>query len=141
MKKADRIKAKIAANKELTKKIESLAFFGVDDFINNGNRYIKAIKERRMCCIINSVSSSGMSRTLSFNECAKGRQGYSYMNFWVFFKALGFTETKDGNFRIHGCGMDMVFYTNYTIIHNLCSLGFISKKQCAELAQQTPPCL
>lgn len=33
---------------------------------------------------------------------------------------------------------DEFFNTNYTIIHRLHSLGFITKEECATLAQQTP---
>lgn len=59
--------------------------------------------------------------------------------FFTLFMSLGFSEVnRSGYFRISGCGVDMIFHTNYTIIHNLRSLGFISKKECSHLAQQTP---
>jgi hypothetical protein len=111
-----------------------------DLLIYSCERYIKAIKEGRMLCSIGSVSSSGMSRTIKFVELSKGdKNNHHVLNFWVLFKVLGYQSVKDSDyFRVHGCGMDMVFATNYNIIQELTSLGFLNKKQCAELAQKTP---
>ena len=110
-------------------------------FIETAKRYIKAIKDRRVVCNIESVSASGMSRTLKFISCERNTydKKHHYSNYYLMFKQLGFTPVRDSNyFRIHGCGMDMVFHTNYTIIHQLQRLGFISKKECETLAQETP---
>lgn len=140
MKKIDRIKRNIAANKELNKVIENESYSDVNDFINNAFRYIKAIKQGRVINSIGSVSSSGMSRTIKFLECSGSiKSGFRYYNFYLLFKILGFNSVKDSDyFRVNGCGMDMIFHTNYTIIHQLCSLGFTTKKECAHLAQQPP---
>lgn len=137
MKKSEKISSLIAANKELSKKIESNCYYSVDQFISDANRYIKAIEQGRMFCIIDSVSKSGMSRVLRFVEWSKGQKNYNFMNFYAFFGALGFIESGDG-FRISGCGMDMVFHTNYSIIHKLHKLGFIDMKKRDVLAQRTP---
>jgi hypothetical protein len=111
----------------------------VEDFINHAKRYIKAVNENRMLCSIDSVSSSGMSRSMRFFEMSgKGKTHYLY-NFYSLFCILGFTQINNSDsFRIHGCGMDMVFHTNYTIIHDLYRLGFMTKKQCGKLSQNTP---
>jgi hypothetical protein len=142
--KADKIKSNIEANKELYSAI--IKQYSVDTFMDDCKRYISAIKQGRIICNIESVSRSGMSRNIKFLECAKTRSGFRYLQFWSFFKALGFTETPSRNngwgrsetFRIHGCGMDMIFHTNYTIIHKLHRLGFMTKKECDKLAQLTP---
>ena len=116
-----------------------------DVFINHAKRYIKAIKEGRMICSIDSVSSSGMSRTIKFLEIGKVKTydketRYSLSNFYQFFEALEYSKAKnDGYFRIGGCGMDMIFHTNYSIINKLGRLGFMDKKACDTLAQRTPP--
>lgn len=132
----------ITISKEVLKKIAKMPYSSEEDFINNAERYIKAIREGRMCCVIYSVSKSGMSRNLRFIEC-NGEDGwYSYYNFYLLFEMLGFTPVKDGNsFRINGCGMNMVFHTNYTIIHRLYEMGFMSKEECATLSQITPSVL
>ena len=140
MKKLDKIISLINSNKELTKKITNEEYYHFDQFINDANRYIKAIKERRMICSIGSVSSSGMSRTIKFLACEKNTHGYNYLNYFAFFTILGYSPVgRYGNyFRIGGCGTDMIFHTNYTIIHKLYHLGFINKKQCESFAQMTP---
>jgi hypothetical protein len=108
-------------------------------FIDHALRYIKAIKEARMICSIGSVSKSGMSRTIKFLEMSKGENRHFLYNFYQFFDALGYTKIKDSDyFRIGGCGMDMIFHTNYTIMHDLRRLGFINKEECDTLAQATP---
>jgi len=107
--------------------------------------FCKATAEGRMFCIIHSVSSSGMTRNMSFYETAKlnhpmidGRK-YCQLNFWSLFKALGYREAKGDGFAIGGCGMDMVFATHYNIIHSAARFGIITKEQCAKLSQMTPP--
>lgn len=140
MKKIEIINAKIKGNKEISKALSSESYYSKDQFIKDGIRYIKAIQERRIICSIGSVSASGMSRTIKFLAPEKGKYGYSYLNFFAFMRALGYTPANknDHYFRIGGCGMDMIFHTNYTIIHRLQRLGFINKKQCSSLAQETP---
>lgn len=108
-------------------------------FTEHCKRYIKAIKDGRMICAIDRVSASGMSRNIKFLECAKGKDRYNYLTFWELFKILGYTEVKNTDtFRIGGCGMDMIFHTNYSIIRQLKRLGFITAKTCEVLAQKTP---
>ncbi len=126
----------VESNKELMKYINSKNYFGVEDFINNAERYVKAIRERRMACIITSVANSGMSRTMKFIE---SNPGGDFCNFYSLFEALGYKEgrRKDG-FIVRGCGMDMVFATNYNIIHVFKHLGIVSEKECRVLSQLTP---
>ena len=110
-----------------------------ETFKDHATRYIKAIKESRMLCSIGSVSKSGMSRTIKFLELSKGETTHHIYNFYQFFDTLGYTKIKDSDyFRVGGCGMDMIFYTNYTIMHDLRRLGFIDKDECSKLAQATP---
>lgn len=129
---------KLTENKELNKAIKGLNYYNLEQFMHDAKRYIKAIKEGRMICNIISVSSSGMSRNIKFLECSKGKERYNYLDFYCLFKSLGFREAKKDGFIIHGCGMDMIFHANYTIIHKLGRLGFLNKKQVEGLAQQTP---
>lgn len=138
--KKETILKRISDNKEIMKKINSMKYFDIEDFYNNAFRYKKAIKEGRMFCLIHSVSKTGMSRTLSYHECAKSKERYFFYNFYSLFTALGYTRI-DESFRVYGCGMDMNFHTNYTNIHILYRLGFMTKKECNNLSQLTPTCL
>ena len=104
--------------------------------------YIKAIKENRMICNIEHVSSSGMSRYLTFKYMERSKydkKRYNLLNTYFIFKSLGYRYNKNHNaFFVSGCGMDMVFNTNYTNINDFKRLGFLSDKECNTLAQSTP---
>ena len=110
-------------------------------FFNCVKEYIKAIKETRMICNIEHVSSSGMTRHLKFNYLEKNKytKKYNLLNTYFIFKSLGYKYNKNHNaFTVYGCGMDMVFDTNYTNIHTFKRLGFLSEKECQKLSQSTP---
>ena len=140
--KVEKITSAVRENKEISKYISSNNYYSVDNFISDAKRYIKAIKDKRMLCNIASVSSSGMSRNIKFLSCEHNAKykTYNYQNYWSFFKAMGYSEARNNRdcFSIGECGMDMIFHTNYTIIHRLFRLGFITKKECERLCQQTP---
>lgn len=133
---------RINSNKEIQKNFKKLSHYSAESFIKDAKQYIKAIDGGRMICSIKSVSPSGMSRNIKFLSCEKGRMGGRswYSNYFCLFISLGFTESRarDHYFTINGCGMDMIFHTNYTICHNLKNLGIITKKQCDALCQATP---
>lgn len=129
----------IEQDKDLLKSISKINYYELEMFISDAKRWIKAIEARRVICSIGSVSNSGMSRTMKFLAPEKGPQGYNYYNYFAFFKSMGFTPVKESDyFRIGGCGMNMVFHCNYTIIHKLHRLGFINKDKCHKLCQMTP---
>lgn len=134
---------KLNDNKELQKDLKKLSHYDTNQFVKDVQAYISAINSGRMCCIIDSVARSGMSRKIGFKSCEMYNDGRaSYRNYFAFFVAMGYTKPKNSDyFTIGGCGMDMVFHTNYTIIHRLHRLGLISKEDCEYLAQQTPPVL
>lgn len=136
------ILANLEANKDFQKNLKKLSHYTPESFLHDALQYVKAIKEGRVICSIGSVSTSGMSRTMKFISCEKGIKGGRcwYSNYFCMFVALGFTESraKDHCFTISGCGMDMVFHTNYSIMHELKRMGIITKKQCESLCQATP---
>jgi len=136
--------AKLSTNKELVKSIGKLNYYTIENFISDAKCYIKAIEQRRMICVIKSVSASGMSRQLKFNSCEKGKDGgFWYRQYINMFLALGYSESKNNNgaFVIGGCGMDMVFHTHYSIIRSLRNMGFITDDKCRTLEQMTPTTL
>ena len=142
MKNLSKVITAIENNKELIKKINSQNYYSIESFIKDAQRYIKAIEERRMICNILSVSSSGMSRTIKFLSCEKNKNNkeFYFSNYNQFFNVLGYTKSRSNDFAftISGCGMDMIFHTNYTNIHRLGKLGLLNKKQVDKLAQYTP---
>ncbi len=130
--------------KDVKKAIDKERYYSIDQFVDDVKRYIKACDENRIICNIDTVSSSGMSRTLKFVEHvykAKNKRGY-LLNFYGLFEALGYSKVRDSDyFRVHGCGMDMVFNTNYVNINNFKHMGFIRKSKADTLAQNTPSCI
>lgn len=135
---------KLNSNKELQKNISKLGgHYNSETFLKDAKSYISAIKDGRMINSIGSVSSSGMSRTMKFLSCERskyqhGQKNY-YRNYFAFFVALGHNKPNNSDFfRVNGCGMDMVFSTNYNNIHQLKYWGIITKKQADKLCQQTP---
>lgn len=104
--------------------------------------YINASRTGSLCCLVKSVSKSGMSRKLDFisieiindSECAPYYFGY-------FLGLLGYRNARnyyDTSVTVRGCGMDMVFHTHYKIINTLCDFGFITESERNVLRQKTP---
>jgi hypothetical protein len=143
MTRLERVTKNISEDKNVRKRLTDAYNGGFEEFLKDADRYVKAIKERRMCCIIGSVSSSGMSRTMRFISCEKvSKTGYAYMNYYSLFVMAGYTAPKHSSyFRVSGCGMDMVFATHYDITSFLRNMGVISEKDCNWLRQQTPATL
>lgn len=141
MKTKEEIMQAIAENNEIQKAIKKVGYYSDSDFYRDAERWIKAIREKRMVCSIKSVSRSGMSRVFYYFELSGNEKGqFSIMQFYAFLKALGHTESRshDHAISVGGCGMDMNFHTNYSIIHRLNRLGFLTEQECENLAQQTP---
>jgi len=130
---------------EIIKAIKKQKYYSEEAFLTDANDYINAIKENRMINVIGSVALSGMSRTLKFTSCQhscnfRGENLYYQRNYINLFICLGYKETKNnfGYFRVYGCGMDMIFNTNYCIIHDFKRIGLINEEECRKLAQLTP---
>jgi len=123
----------------IAKKIDGQKYYSRDQFISDVKEYIKAVKEQRMFCVIDSVSSSGMSRNIHFHSANKTKNRFYFRQYWTLFTVLGYSKgSNNSNFKISGCGMDMIFHTNYTNIHLFKNLGFLTDKECAKLCQMTP---
>ena len=134
MRKIERIKKNIEADKDITKRINKKKYYGIDALIADINTYIAAVKSGRIRYSVISVSKSGMSRTIEIISCEKGQYGHYYRQYQCMLGVLGETVVG-GTIRVRGCGMDMVFATNYNLMHTFCRLGFISDTQCKRLAQ------
>lgn len=123
--------------KDILKRINKMSYVDIEDLNRNTESYINAIAENRMFCVIHSVSSSGMNRNLSFLSFNVADNRGSLRNYHTLFELLGYKEGKEG-FKISGCGMDMVFATNYNNIRDFERLGMISKEDSKRLQQMTP---
>ena len=104
-------------------------YYCSSEFINDARRYVKAVDDQRMLCVINSVSRMGDSRTMRFLAPEKNPHDkyYNYLNFNGLFVALGYKRSKHDFFIIGGGGMDMVFHTNDSVLRRFETLGIITK--------------
>ena len=139
MKKLERIKKNIENDKEIMKRINKETYYDIDNLIHDINTYIAAVKSGRISYDVITVSKSGMSRTIKITSAEKsGRNQFYYRQYQAMLGILGETVVSgySNTIRVYGCGMNMLFATNYNLMHKFRRLGFISKKQCATLAQK-----
>lgn len=128
----------IELSAEVKKAIKKNTYYSAEEFTRDANTYIEAIRGGRMLCIVKSVANSGMSRVLTFHSL-EGENSKYYRSYRSFFEAMGYRESrsKEG-FTVSGCGMDMIFHTNYSIMHDLRRMGFITESEAETLCQKTP---
>lgn len=110
-------------------------FLQSEDGKRNAERFIKALKEKRIIACVKYVSSSGMSRDIAFREVIKTKYGYSMLQFDWFFEQLGWQRSKNYDaIRVRGCGMDMRFHVLYSVCQELKYYGFKLPKEWPSLA-------
>lgn len=140
MKKIERITKNIRENKELMAGLKKVGM-PIEHFIGDAQTYIAAVRDRRISYTVDTVSKSGMSRTLIITSCERsrwdGKVSYHYIQYNTMLQAMGYSVKRGyrDSIRVHGCGMNMLFATNYNIIRTLHRLGFISRKKCDVLCQ------
>ena len=119
--------------------INKLSCYTEEEFIKDALMYARAIKDKRMICVIPRVSSDGTSRVMRFMSAEIINRNIRFVYYNNFFRALGYKESKNRDgFIIRGCGMDMVHHTNYSIINTLYGLKILNRKEFEELSQRTP---
>lgn len=122
-------------DKEIAKRVNNMPYYDVETFAEDCRRYAKALKDGRLIASVKSVSRSGMRRVICIEEMAKGYNDRYVLNTFVsFFEAINIGTNKDGYVIANGCGMDMIFHTNYTICRILYRLGVLSEKECNTLS-------
>ena len=140
MKKIERITKNIESSKGLMKMLKKVDLT-IERFISDAQTYLKAVKEHRISYTVDTVSRSGMSRTIVITSCEKsvynGKRSFYYRQYNAMLEAMGYSVKRGYRdaIRVGGCGMNMLFATNYSIVWTLHRLGFINRKQCDVLAQ------
>ena len=128
----------IELSADVKKAIKKNSYYSAEEFIKDAETYISAIKDGRMLCVVKTVAKSGLSRVLTFHSL-EGIESKYYRSYRSFFEAMGYKESrsKEG-FTVSGCGMNMIFHTNYSIMHDLRRMGFITESEAETLCQKTP---
>jgi hypothetical protein len=127
----------ITLSNEVLKAIKLNEYYSDEQFLSDANKWIKAIEQNRVICSVVSVSKSGMSRKLKFLSFEPNKDKGYYRQYNTMLKTLGY-KLKDYSITVNGCGMDMIFNTNYNIIHSFKRMGIITSEQCETLCQMTP---
>lgn len=127
----------IKLSNEVIKRLKKEEYYTKEAFIRDCKTYLKAVSSGRILYAVTHVSSSGMSRNISIKSFeGKISNGY-YRNYGMMLKTLGYNLNSNTlDVKVGGCGMDMVFATNYNIIGSLEFMKFISKKKSEILAQK-----
>ena len=124
-------------NNEVLKKLSKEGYYNIDSFSKDCKKYIRAVESGRILYTVTHVSNSGMSRNINIKSFEGKMSNGSYRNYYMMLKTLGYSFSKDSHdVKVSGCGMDMLFATNYNIIHSLYRMKFISKAKCDILAQK-----
>jgi len=128
---------KIELKKEMLKAIDNLDYYTQEDFIKDCNIYIKALKSGRLQYRVTNVSKSGMSRDILISSYEGSMNKGYYRNYTLMLEVLGykFASKYSSEIKISGCGMNMLFATNYNIIHAFKRIGLINQKSCDVLSQ------
>ena len=114
----------------------------IESLKRGAEAYINASRTGSLCCVVKSVSKSGLSRKLLFFSVDQNNGGNCMPYYYGYFlELLGYKASRnnsDSCITVQGCGMDMVFYTNYRVINMLCDFGFITEAERDILRQKTP---
>ena len=127
---------KVKLSKEILNNLKKNEYYSEEDFIHDCKVYIKALKSGRLQYNVTSVSKSGMSRDINI-QSYEGTMAKGYYREYIYLTdALGYKRVGWSDIRVSGCGMNMLFATNYNIIHDFKRMGLISEKECKTLCQK-----
>ena len=124
-----------------TQKLIETNYCTIDEFVADASRYIAAVADGRLICANLVASKSGMSRSFSLVELTKQTKGVrSHLcSFYSLLNTLGYSiDSRTHAIRVRGCGMNMIWHTNYDIIRQLASMGLMNKTKAGRLSQLTP---
>ena len=128
----------ITLSKETEKRLSKEEYYTKEMLLDDIQDYIKALKEGRLQYIVMNVSSNGMNRTIFIQSCeqSKTNNSFYFRQYSRMFEMLNYKLDKDYNIRVSGCGMNMLFATNYYLIQTFKSMNIISAAEADILAQK-----
>ena len=104
--------------------------------------YINASRTGSLCCMVKSVSKTGLSRKLLFFSVDQNNEGDCMPYYYGYFlELLGYKGSRnysDSCITVQGAGMDMIFHTHSRVINMLCDFGFITVSEWAVLRKKMP---
>ena len=123
---------------EIKKSLAGELYYTEEYFIKDCKVYIKALKSGRLQYKVTHVSQSSMSRNINISSYEGTMLKGHYRSYTAMLTILGYKLAGEysSDIKVSGGGMNMLFYTNYSIIHKLHNMKFISKKNCDILSQK-----
>lgn len=124
--------------KEMIKRLSKEEYYTQEDFTKDIQTYIKALREGRLQYLVMNVSNSGMNRNILVQSCEqnKNNNNFYYRQYSKMFEILGYKLDKNFNIKVSGCGMNMLFATNYNLIRTFKNMNIITAEDCEMLAQK-----
>lgn len=128
----------ITLSKEIEKRLSKEEYYTKEMLLNDIQSYIKALKEGRLQYLVMNVSPNGMNRSILIQSCEQNKtnNNFYFRQYSRMFEMLGYKLNKDYYIRVSGCGMNMLFATNYNLIHTFKNMNIISDLECEILAQK-----
>ena len=128
----------ITLTKETEKRLSKEEYYTKEMLLNDIQDYIKALKEGRLQYLVMNVSASGMSRSILIQSCEQNKtnNNFYFRQYSRMFEMLGYKLNKDYYIRVLGCGMNMLFATNYNLIHIFKNMNIISATEAETLEQK-----
>ena len=128
----------ITLSKDIEKRLSKEEYYTKEMLLNDIQDYIKALKEGRLQYLVMNVSSNGMNRNILIQSCEQNKtnNNFYYRQYSRMFEMLGYKLNKDYYIRVSGCGMNMLFATNYNLIHTFKNMNIISENEAGILAQK-----
>lgn len=129
---------KVTLSKEMLKNISKNEYYSQEDFVKDCKCYIRALKSGRVQYTVTHVSNSGMSRDI-FIQSYEGTMTKGYFRtYFSMLQVLGYKEASkySSDIRVSGCGMNMLFATNYDICRYFKRIGLINENEFKTLCQK-----
>ena len=128
----------ITLSKETEKRLSKEEYYTKEMLLNDIQDYIKALKEGRLQYLVMNVSSNGMNRNILIQSCEQNKtnNNFYFRQFTRMFEMLGYKLNKDYYLKVSGCGMNMLFATNYYLIQTFKNMNIITELECEILAQK-----
>lgn len=120
---------------EMIKEVEKNKYYNVEMFEKDCNAYIEAVKSGRILYNVEHVSASGMSRKITIKSFEGTMEKGYYRNYFAMLEIFGYKMNKDYTITVKGCGMNMLFATNYDLINQMFKMELLDKETCDTLAQ------
>lgn len=128
----------VVLSKEMIKNISKNEYYSQEDFIKDCKCYIKALKSGRLQYTVTHVSNSGMSRDILIQSYEGTMTKGHFRTYFSMLQVLGYKEANkySNDIKVSGCGMSMLFATNYNICHDFKHMGLINDAECKILSQK-----